>query len=102
MNFVVGVCRGHTPDIRNCYEGENGQKKIRRAKRNTYPYPTTSFHFRSLPDTGPLYFRDIYPGLSRRRRLNRGRRGKGRRKADEDGRKEEVCFIVRRVDRSCS
>lgn len=27
-NFVVGVCRGHTPDIRNCYEGENGQKKF--------------------------------------------------------------------------
>lgn len=70
-------------------------KKIRRAKRNTYPYPTSSFHFRSLPDTGPLYFRDIYPGLSRRWKLNRGRRGKGRKKADEDGERGSLLYRMK-------
>lgn len=106
-NFVVGVCRSHIPDIRSCYEGENGRrkKKIRRAKRNTYPYPTTSFHFRSLPDAGPLYFlRHLSWFIPEEEDVESTRTSsKTRRKTSEEGGKafslvsyEELIDLVRR------
>lgn len=97
-NFVVRVCKSRIPDIRNCYEGENGRKKNSPSQTkyisvsdHKLPFPVPA---RRWPTIFPRHLSWFIPEKEREEkkkvesRTSR-KKGEGKRRM-----KEEALFLV--------
>jgi len=102
-NFVAGACGARSPDIKNCYEGENGRKKFAEANEihiRIRPQASISGLRQTLARYISETFILVYPARGEKKQPNpeggKGRKGKPRNTLSSS------LPLARAVDRSCS